>query len=144
MPGERFRRRAKKLVVGLEGIRQLSGEFGTSLTSAAIRYAKLDLLKCVIIKWNSNGYGWKWISPSAYAKGWRKTIEEPASLVPGSATEKIVSGTLTGSNIARTGTTAGHWFPFISIGSNGDCLLQEEAIALGRFGTLTLLSPVRH
>lgn len=142
MPSERFRKRAKKLAGGLEGIRQLSGEFGTSLTSAAIRYAKLDLLKCVIIKWDCDGYGWKWLSPSAYAEGWRKTIEEPASLIPGSATEKIVSGAVVGQDIIRTGTTAGHWFPFISIGSHRDCLLQEESISLGRFGALTLLSPV--
>lgn len=141
MPSERFRKRAKKLVGGLEGIRQLSSEFRTSLTSAAIRYAKLDLLKCVIIKWDREGYGWKWLSPSAYAEGWRKTIEEPARLIPGSATERLISGTITGQEINRTGTTAAHWFPFISVGSHRDCILIEEAITLGRFGTLTLLSP---
>lgn len=141
MPSERFRKRAKKLARGLESIRQLSGEFGTSLTSAAIRYAKLDLLKCVIIKWNIDGYGWKWLSPSAYAEGWRKTIEEPASLLPGSATEKNLSGRVVGQSIVRSGTTAGHWFPFISIGSHRDCLLSEESISLGKFGALTLLSP---
>lgn len=141
MPGQRFCKRAKRLTEGLEGIRHLADEFGTSLTSSAIRYAKLDLIKCVIIKWDSDSYGWKWLSPTAYAEGWRKTIEEPAKLVPESATEKIVSGAVSGNDIVSTGTTAAHWFPFISIGSPRDCLLKEEAISLGRFGALTVLSP---
>ncbi|MDA7978971.1 MAG: ImmA/IrrE family metallo-endopeptidase [Pirellulales bacterium] len=140
MPSDRFRKRAKRVADGLEGIRQLAGEFGASLTSAAIRYAKLDVQKCVIIKWNTDGYGWKWLSPTAYAEGWRKTIEEPAKLVPDSATEKIVSGSSSGGDIVSTGTTAAHWFPFVSVGSYGDCLLKEEAVSLGRYGTLTLLS----
>ena len=142
MPSQRFRKRAKKLQSGLEGIRQLANDFGTSLTSAAIRYAKLDLLKCVIIKWDSDGYGWKWLSPSAYDHGWRKTIETPAKLVPNSSTETIVSGRIPGNEVVTAGSTAGHWFPFVRIGSHHDCLLREEAISLGRFGALTLLSPV--
>jgi len=139
MPSRRFRNRAKKLQPGLQGIRELAGEFGTSLTSAAIRYAKLDLLQCVIIKWDSTGYGWKWLSPSAYTQGWRKTIEEPAELVPGSATEQIISGTALHKEIISTGTTASYWLPFIKSGSKQNSILQEEAISLGQFGVLTLL-----
>lgn len=141
MPSDRFRKRAKRVAKGLEGIRELAGVFGTSLTSTAIRYAKLDVTKCVVIKWNTDGYGWKWLSPTAYAEGWRKTVEEPAKLVPGSATEKIVSGPHSVGDIVCTGTTAAHWFPFVAVGSHGDCLLIEEAILLGRYGALTLLTP---
>ena len=142
MPSERFRRRAKNLATGLEGIRQLAGEFGTSLTSAAIRYTKLDITTCIIIKWDKEGYGWKWLSPSAYESRWRKTIEQPAQLIPSSATERIISGDADAENdIQRTGSTASCWFPFISAGSNRDCILLEEAMSLGRFGALTLLRP---
>lgn len=140
MPSERFRKRAKRVEAGLAGIQKLAGDFGTSLTSTAIRYAKLDLETCVIIKWNSGGYGWKWLSPSAYEAGWRKTIETPAKLVPESATERIVSaGTSSESQVQMTGTTASHWFPFIFSGSCRDCILREEAISLGRFGSLTMI-----
>ncbi len=140
MPSDRFRKRAKKLAAGLEGIRQLANEFGTSLTSAAIRYAKLDIMTCVIIKWNMDGYGWKWLSSSAYELGWRKTIEEPAKLVPGSASECIFAGNSDARNeIQRTGSTATYWFPFISPSSVRDCIIIEEAISLGRFGSLTLI-----
>ena len=142
MPGDRFRSRAKKLPSGLEGIRQLAGEFGTSITSAAIRFAKLDIQKCVIIKWDHSGYGWKWLSPSAYAEGWRKTIEEPAKLIADSATAKIMAGAVNTADIVSTGTTASHWFPFVFAGSSRDVILLEEAISLGRFGALTFLSPV--
>lgn len=142
MPSERFRRRAKSLPSGLEGIRKLASEFGTSITSAAIRYAKLDIRKCVIIKWDLDGYGWKWLSPSAYAEGWRKTIEEPAKLIVDSATEKIIAGSANKAEIVSTGTTASHWFPFVFPGSIRDEILREEAVSLGRFGALTFLSLV--
>ena len=141
MPTQRFCRRAKKLPSGLEGIQKLAAEFGTSLTSAAIRYAKLDLLQCVIIKWGCDRYGWKWLSPSAYARGWRKTIEAPVELVQGSATEQIMSGGTSHGEIVRCGSTAAHWFPFMQAGPRRNCILREEAISLGRFGTLTLLFP---
>lgn len=143
MPSDKFRKRVKRVEAGLAGIQSLAGEFGTSLTSTAIRYAKLDVATCVIIKWNSDGYGWKWLSPSAYEIGWRKTIETAAKLVPGSATERIVSsGTSTGNAIEATGTTASHWFPFVFSGSGRDCILREEAMSLGRFGTLTLITKI--
>ena len=140
MPERRFRSRAKKLQPGLQGIRELAGEFGTSLTSTAIRYANLDILQCVVIKWGKNRYGWKWLSPSVHAQGWWKTIEAPAELVPGSATEKIISGSVSNNEIVCAGSTANFWFPFIKSGSKQSCVLQEEAISLGRFGALTLLS----
>jgi len=143
MPSDRFRKRAKKLPLGLKGIQQLASDFGTSLTSTAIRYAKLDIAKCVIIKWNHDGFGWKWLSPTAYTDGWRKTIEEPARLVPDSATEKVVTAPVNTPKIIRTGTTASHWFPFVFSGSGGDIILVEEAISLGRFGTLTLIFPAQ-
>lgn len=142
MPSDRFQTHAKKLPPGLEAIRQLANEFGSSLTSAAIRYAKLDIAKCVIIKWNHDGYGWKWLSPTAYAQGWRKTIEEPAKLVPDSATEKIRTASVDSREILRSGTTASHWFPFVYSGSSDDVVLVEEAVSLGRYGSLTFVSPV--
>ena len=142
MPSDRLRKRAKKLPGGLQGIRQLAGEFGASLTSAAIRYAKLDIDLCVIIKWNHDGYGWKWLSPSAYAEGWRKTIEEPAKLIADSATEKVIAGSCSSSEIVSNGTTASHWLPFVFAGSTWDVIMLEEAISLGRFGALTVLRPV--
>jgi Zn-dependent peptidase ImmA (M78 family) len=141
MPSRRFCNCARKLPSGLEGIRLLAHEFDTSLTSAAIRYAKLDLLKrCVIIKWNCDGFGWKWLSPSAYTSGLRKTIETPAELVQGSATEHIFKVVTSPTKVVSAGSTASHWFPFIRSGSNQDDILREEAISLGRFGFLTLLS----
>lgn len=144
MPSARFRKRAKSLDTGLVGIRQLSNECGTSLTSSAIRYAKLDLMTCVIIKWSKSGYGWKWISRSAYEIGWRKTIEEAAKIIPESATGKAMALQLPGQtvDVQRTGSTASSWFPFVDQGSFRDRLLLEEAVSLGQFGVLTLLAPL--
>lgn len=143
MPSHRFRCRAKAVAPDLEGIKQLAAEFGTSLTSTAVRYAQLDLKMCVIIKWDKDGYGWKWLSPSAFANGWRKTIEQPTKIVEKSATSKVM-GSPSGcvGDVQQTGSTAAHWFPFISSESTRNCLLLEQAVSLGRFGTLTLITPV--
>lgn len=65
---------------------------------------------------------------------------EPAKLVADSATAKMIAGAVSSADIVSNGTTASHWFPFVFVGSNRDVILVEEAISLGRFGALTLLS----
>lgn len=135
LPSQRFHKQVKKVEEGLKGICQLAGIFGTSLTSTAIRYAKLDLSQCVVIKWGNEQYNWKWLSPSAYAGKWRKTIEEPAKLLQGSATEQVMSGSASGNEVVTRGSTASCWFPYVW----SDTILKEEAVSLGQFGTLTLL-----
>jgi hypothetical protein len=122
-------------------MRGLAEHFGTSLTSAAIRYVCANLAPVIVIKWNPDGFGWKWLSDAAYTAGIRKTIEQ-ASLVPrDSATGRVLAGEAGVGQPIVQGTTAAAWFPFIQHGSTRNDILTEQAISLGEHGALTVLIP---
>jgi hypothetical protein len=145
LPRSRFVTEARKkgATGGLKTILSLSSHFGTSVTATAIRYATLAVSPCVVIKWNGDRYGWKWLSEDAFAAGYRKTIEDKASVVDGSATASAFDGDkLPSEGFFRKATTAAFWFPFVAHGSQKDILLHEHAMSLGRFGVLTFLYPL--
>jgi hypothetical protein len=142
MPQGRFVRSAKGKPAGMRGIMALAAEFGTSVTSAAIRYASLEVKPCLVVKWSADGYQWKWLSTSAREANYRKTIESPSNLVAGSPTAKALAGEAPPDGVSfRAATTAAAWFPYATGGSRRDIILIEEAIPLGRFGVLTFLHP---
>ncbi len=142
MPATRFVAKAKKCSVGWQGIQTLCDEFGTSRTSTAVRYVSLNPRPCAIIKWNTDGYGWKWLSTSFFAARLRRTIEDTDRIAIGSATAKALSGEEPGSRgFFQNGSIASAWFPCIRPGTTLDVILIEEAIPIGRFGVLTLLYP---
>lgn len=142
MPKNRFLKSANKLVPGLPGILQLAGGFGTSVTSTAVRYATLNVRPSVAVKWMESGYSWKWISDDFYRAGYRKTIEDPAALLEGSATWQALRGNIPAEKqVVESGTTGSAWFPFVEGGGYRDVVLIEQAMRLGRFGVLTILYP---
>jgi Zn-dependent peptidase ImmA (M78 family) len=142
LPRSRFLQAARSVRVGLEGILRLARDFGTSVTSTAIRYADLEIAPCLVIKWSSEGYSWKWLSTETFRARYRKTIETRESLAEGSPTWKALSGEPPPAiGFFRAGTTAAAWFPFLQHGDARNVLMIEEAIQLGRFGVLTFLYP---
>lgn len=142
MPRPWFTRKAKAKMPGLPAIIGLATAFGTSVSSAAIRYASLGVTPCAVIKWSPDGYAWKWLSHDAWASGFRKTIESKTCVLPGSATAEAMAGKpVPACGYFRSGTTAPFWFPFVRRGAWKDILLIEQALPLGRFGVLTLLYP---
>lgn len=143
LPRESFLKKAKGCGPGLGGVLSLSDHFDTSVTATAIRYAALGVAPCVVIKWNTNRFGWKWLAEDAYAAGYRKTIEDKAAVVPDSATDKAFTATTPPpERFFKSATTAAFWFPFVTAGSQRDVMLHEHAMPLGRFGVLTLLYPM--
>jgi len=145
LPRARFVAEAKKRGTsgGLKTVLALAGHFETSVTSTAIRYASLGVSPCIVIKWNADRYGWKWLSNDAFAAGYRKTIEDKSLVIPGSATAAAFDGGKPPADgFFKKTSTAAFWFPFIGHGTQRDILLHEHAIALGRFGVLTFLSPL--
>lgn len=125
---------------GMLGIRAIASDFRISLTATAIRYVRADLFPCTVIKWNPDGFGWKWFSQSVREAGIRKTIEERSKLPEDSATgEAFSSSEPPTTGFFARGSTASTWFPFVGAGSARDSILIEEAFPLGRFGVLTLL-----
>jgi len=142
MPKERFIRSAKREPVGMGGIIALAREFATSMTSTAIRYASLEVRPCFVVKWSAVGFHWKWLSTSTRLANYRKTIEEPSAVVPGSATAKALAGEdVPERGFFQTGTTASAWFPFVSEETGRNIILIEQAMPLGRFGVLTFIYP---
>lgn len=140
LPQGRFLRAARGAHLGLSGILTLAERFRTSVTATAIRCAQEDLFPCVVIKWHKDGYGWKWISPTMYRNGYRKTRQDVNQIPADSATGQALAGSQPGGGVFhRCGSTASHWFPFITLGGGRDSILWEEAITLGRYGVLTVL-----
>lgn len=142
MPKKRFEKAAKKVTRGLDGVRKLATQFGTSLTSTAIRYLDLYLKDGVIIKWNSAGeYSWRRI-PSDIGFGFKTvTIKTRSELVPNSATDEFLHGEIDQKHIHSKGTTKSSWFKNIRQGSYNDDIWIENVMRIGQYGYLTLVFP---
>lgn len=142
MPQDRFLHAAKRKLPGLVGIKSLADDFGTSITSTAIRFASLEVRPCLVVKWASDGYKWKWLSTSARSAGYRKTIESLDKVITGSATEKAMTGQVPpASGIFESVTTAAMWFHNVAEDGCRNIILIEHAMQLGKFGVLTFLFP---
>jgi Zn-dependent peptidase ImmA (M78 family) len=142
MPPKRFRKLADSTPLGLEGILTIAGEFGTSVTSTALKYAKSDIVPCAVIKWSTEGYAWKWLSTETFRARYRKTIESATRLLPDSPTARAFAGeNPVSTKFFSAGTTASAWFPFVNDHSHQNAILIEQAIPLGGFGALTFLYP---
>lgn len=142
MPTARFVRAAKGRAAGLETILALKDVFGTSITSTAIRYTKLDLAPCTLVKWSGDGFGWKWFSGSTFAAGYRRTIENVEKVPKDSPTGRALAGeTPPAGGIFKAGTLASAWFRGVLPGTSKDVVFIEQAISLGEFGVLTFLAP---
>lgn len=139
MPWSRFLPASKQAKRGLPAVLDLASSFRTSLTATALRYVRADLFPCVLVKWNPGGYGWKWISKSAWAAGFRKTIKDVERLPRDSPTARVLNSGAPG--VVEAGTTMAAWFPFVGASSESNLIFYEQAISLGRFGALTLLFP---
>ncbi len=140
MPSTRFLKLAERIPRGLEGILSIAKQFGTSVTSTAIKYAKFDILPCVVVKWNSDGFAWKWLSTETFRARFRKTIESLDKLLADSPTAKAIAGEQPpASGFFSSGTTASAWFPFVNSRGDRNAIFIEQAIPLGRFGVLSFL-----
>lgn len=142
MPTQLFYDRANRVPRGLAGIRLLSSEFQTSLSSTAIRYVELDLVPCAVIKWGHDGIGWKWLSTSTFRLRYRKTIERVEDLQPDCATARALRGEEEPpSGFFQNGSTASFWFRRVDDSSYRNSIMVEQAVSLGRYGALTFLYP---
>jgi len=143
MPSAEFDQMARRQRVGLAGILAIAKHFGTSVTSTAIRYAQTEIVPCVVIKWSSTEFQWRWISTEPFRARLRTVTKSLASLPPDCPTRVALSAaTPPASGYFEAGITAASWFPFLSDMDSRNVILMEQAIQLGRFGVLTFLFPV--
>jgi len=141
MPEGRFRKTGKGKETGFACILKLAKEFGTSLTSTAVRYVSLDMFPCALIKWHWHGYRWKSFSSSMFRRYFLQMFEVPEKLAEDCATLKALAQEIVPDcGYFQNGTLSSAWFPFVRHDDFLDVVLVEEAIPLGRYGALTLLS----
>ena len=141
MPTGPFTDRARRAGVGAPAVLDLSGRFGTSLTSTAVRYVGVADFFCVVVKWGPDGYGWRWASREAWTGRYCRTVQSLSDLPRDSATRLLARGESSAQGWIESGTTASMWFDYVRAGGDRDEILMEQAVSLGRFGLLTLLFP---
>ena len=127
--------------LALEGILTISEQFGTSVTSTAIRYVTSDFVPCAVIKWNNEDFGWKWLSTETFAARFRKTVESIKDLPEDSPTARALAGERPPSQgFFEGGTTAAAWFRYVREYESRNVIFIEQAVPLGRFGVYFSLS----
>jgi hypothetical protein len=142
MPTERFRRAARGTGRGFSGVLALVEQFGVSLTSAAVRYATVDVAPCAVIKWHWRGHAWKCFSSSMFRRHFQQVFELPERLPADSATRlALAQEDKPQCGYFQSGTLASVWFPWVRRDDTLDVVLIEEAVPLGRYGALTMLYP---
>lgn len=142
MPSCRFQAAAKRYDRGLATILPMAEDFQTSWTSTAVRYIKLDLTPCAIIKWSNDGNAWSSFSDSMFRAGFRKLNLSKEHVPRDSPTGRVHQlqeppkpGYFEGV------TVASQWFPFITQGAYNDIFMIEQAVSLGEYGHLTVIFP---
>ncbi len=143
MPTAQFLKVARMHRRGIAGIQGIAKHFGASVTASAIRYAKAEIVPCVVIKWSATGFQWPWISTEPFRARLR-TVQKNLNALPHDCPTRIA---LSGAQPPQcgyfeAGTIASCWFPFLSSSDSRNIILMEQAIQLGRFGALTFLFPV--
>ena len=142
MPSLQFDQMARRHKAGLAGILGIAKYFGTSVTASSIRYAQAEIVPCVVIKWSSTGFQWRWISTEPFRARLRSVEKNLNALPEDCPTRMALSGAQPPpSGYFETGTTASCWFPYLSDTDSRNVILMEQSMQLGRFGALTFLFP---
>ena len=144
LPEPRFRRASRGKAPGFSSILHLAEAFGTSITSTALRYVKLDLVPCALFKWHGTSVQWKWLSTEAFRARFKGAISGMHQLPKDSVTACLLRQRgPTNERWLESGSTVSSWFSGVAHSSEKNDILVEQAISLGRFGVLTLLFPER-
>lgn len=139
MPPSRFKAAASALQTPLETILTLSNEFDTSLTATALQFLNHVSDRSMVIRWKPDGeMAWAIPGKSYYAEGYRTVLfKNREKLPPDSASGRVVRGkTDNDSGVLDMATV----FQNVALAGTRNLLLTEEAIALGEYGFMTILS----
>lgn len=139
MPQTRFVACAKRMPTGLEAILKLSDQFGVSVMSAAIRYALSDSASVAVMLWAETERRWCWSASDVWAITNNKAHKQTRNVPAGSITSELLSDPTASGKDAK-GSVFSQWYPFVQPGGPKDQLCTEQAIRLGNFGVLTVLT----
>jgi Zn-dependent peptidase ImmA (M78 family) len=142
MPPSRFLPAVPPGATPLAAIKRLSSQFQASITATALHYAKIVADRCAIIRWNPDGtVAWKVIGPSYFNEGFRVPSYSSGTLpLPDSATGLVLSGSQ--EDVTAASLTS-MLFKNVVAGGKRDHILQEEAISLGSYGFMTIISDLK-
>lgn len=134
VPTAPFVSRIREDDAGIERIRALADEFGTSLSMMAIRYAEVTTRPVASILSRDGQIEWAAFSDRIREHDWSWGLRKRDVIPPNCATSRLVGDT-PGSASRVIGSDSGlacEWFE----GAPADLELEEDVIALGSFGRL--------
>ena len=139
---EEFLRTLPTKITGLYRILAVAGEFDVSAQATAIRFCQHTPGICGIVMWRAEDPAWSYVAPEWEAAGYPRPRRDRGVIQVGSATAAAHDDPGHGrfSQVRQTITTASFWFSHVASGGTRDSILVEQAVRLGSFGVLTLLS----
>lgn len=144
MPEQRFRAAFKNQPLGLNGIIGIHKQFSVACSSAALRVLRHSSEPLALAYWRNDKSPWTEVNTAFRTMGLVYVMKRADRLTSDCATSlAIADNPNTYCSPKSTVSLASSWFNGIYQGSALDIMLQEEAVRLGRFGVLTILSPLR-
>lgn len=142
MPPARFKRAALHAGTPMETIRTLADTFDSSLTATAIQYTNHISDRSMVIRWKPDGeMAWALPGKGYRTEGYKSVLfKNPEKLPTDCATAKVITGKAEHDNGTLDMATV---FQNVARAGPRNLLLMEEAIALGEYGFLTILSDLK-
>lgn len=139
MPPSRFKKAAHGQGSPLETILSLSRKFDTSLTATALQFINHVSDRAMVIRWTPDGkVAWALPGSGYRAEGYRTVLfKTPDKLPKDSATAKVISGKRDNEQGALTMANV---FQNVALAGQRNLVVKEEAIALGDYGFMTIIS----
>ena len=141
MPSSHFINLSSSFEPGIASILSLKKEFQTSIESTAIRYNELDILPCLLIKWQEDithryiGYSQSFSNLTQITN--RPTIQVNTEYVR--ETFRLLNTLNVDTDYIVEQTKLSKWIPTIRRNSYIDYPCIEQTYKLGNYGGLTLL-----
>jgi Zn-dependent peptidase ImmA (M78 family) len=138
MPPARFSAALARARKRLGAIQDLAGKFNVSITCAAIRYVDAEVEPSVMIHRAPDGYMWSRLSKQFKAMNCGRIINATAQTPADNPSAICRALGEKPSGVIGAKIAASTWFPALRDGRGFQ--LREEAMTLGRYGVLTLLT----
>ena len=137
MPRSRFIAALPRARRGLGGIQDLAGKFNVSISCAAIRFVDAEVEPSVMIHLFPDGHMWPRRSQHFQSPGYAKILNVVNRLPSDSPTRICLAVGEKRSGVIGKKLDANVWFPALP---KSRAQIREEAMTLGRYGVLILLT----
>ncbi|PRY13769.1 uncharacterized protein DUF955 [Pontibacter ummariensis] len=126
--------------VGLAAVLHLANAFQVSVVSSAVNFVKSDVNVCALVKWSAKGYEWS-LQSKSFTNLFSKNLHITYSPGRETATYKALhQEDIYSLDFYKSVTTMSMWSKSIAKTGKDNIFLNEEAIKLGAYGGITLLT----